>query len=74
MEAKLGISLYSYPYLNEQTRFVFLIIAYVFSSTKLKQRAEQVLPGIEGVGRRGRGRGAGDGGEMAQTMYAHMNK
>jgi hypothetical protein len=35
MEAMLGISLYSYPYLNKQKRFVFLIIAYVFSSTKL---------------------------------------
>jgi hypothetical protein len=34
MEAMLGISLYSYP--------------YVFSSTKLEIRAEQVLPGSEG--------------------------
>jgi hypothetical protein len=37
-----------------------LIIAYVFSSTKLEKRAEQVLPGCEGEG--------GDGeqwGEMA---------
>jgi hypothetical protein len=45
MEAMLGISLYSYPYLNWQKHFVFLIIAYVFSSTKLEKRAEQVLPG-----------------------------
>jgi hypothetical protein len=28
----------------------FLFIAYVFSSTKLEKRAEQVLPGSEGVG------------------------
>jgi hypothetical protein len=35
--------------------------AYVFSSIKLKIRAEQVLPGSGG------GRGAG--GEMTQTMY-----
>jgi hypothetical protein len=27
---------------------VFLIISYVFSSTKLEERAEQVLPGSEG--------------------------
>jgi hypothetical protein len=49
----LGISLYSYPYLNWQKRFVFLIIAYVYSPTKLEKRAEQVLPGSKaGVGRR----------------------
>jgi hypothetical protein len=43
--------------------------AYVFSSTKLEKRAEQVLPGSEG--KEGWG---GQGGEMAQTMYAHVNK
>jgi hypothetical protein len=43
METMLGISLYSYPYLNYQKRFVFLIIAYTFSSTKLEIRAEQIL-------------------------------
>jgi hypothetical protein len=32
METMLGISLYSYPYLNWQKCFVFLVIAYVFSS------------------------------------------
>jgi hypothetical protein len=42
---------------SSNARFVFLIIAYVFSSTKLGIRAEQVLPGSEGVGGRGRGRG-----------------
>jgi hypothetical protein len=55
MEAMLGISLYSYAYLNWQKCFVFLIIAYVFSSTKLEIRAEQVLPRSKGVGRRGKG-------------------
>jgi hypothetical protein len=44
----LGISLYSYPYLNLQKRFVFLIISYVFSSTKLEIRAEQILSGSKG--------------------------
>jgi hypothetical protein len=48
MEAMLGISLYSYPYLNYQKQFVFLITDYVFSSTKLEKMAEQVLPGGEG--------------------------
>jgi hypothetical protein len=47
--------------------------AYVFSSTKLEIRAEQVLPGREGGGRK-RVREAGQGGEMTQTMYAHVNK
>jgi hypothetical protein len=64
MEAMLGISLYSYPYLNSQKHYVFLIIAYIFSSIKLEKRAEEVLTG------RKRGRGE----EMAQTMYAHMNQ
>jgi hypothetical protein len=45
---------------------------YVFSSTKLEIRAEQVLPGSKG----GRGKRVveGAGGEMTQTMYAHVNK
>jgi hypothetical protein len=47
------------------------MIAYFFSSTKLEKRTEEVLLGNEGgVGRRERG----EGGEMVQTMYAHMNK
>jgi hypothetical protein len=49
VEAMLGIFLCSCPYLKEQKRFVFLIIAYVFSSTKLEKRAEQVLPGSKAV-------------------------
>jgi hypothetical protein len=58
MEAMLGISLYSYPYLNQQKCFVLPIIAYVFSSTKLEIRAEQVLPGSEGGGGEREGWGA----------------
>jgi hypothetical protein len=45
--------------------------AYVFSSTKLEIRADQVLPGSEEGGRE---RGGGQGGEMTQTMYAHVSK
>jgi hypothetical protein len=44
---------------------------YVFSSTKLEIRAEQVLPGSDGDV--GRGWVCGRG-EMTQTMYAHVNK
>jgi hypothetical protein len=57
MEAMLGISLYSYSYLDKQKHFIFLIIAYVFSSTKLERRTEQVLPGNDGVGGTGRRKG-----------------
>jgi hypothetical protein len=55
------------------------IIAYTLSSTKLEIRAKQFLLGIEGVGRRRRGqsgwlgRGWGQGGEMTQALYVHMN-
>jgi hypothetical protein len=63
MEAILGISLYSYPYFNYQKCFVFLIIAYVFSSTKLEKRAEQVLPGSQGGKGRGRGQRWAKGGK-----------
>jgi hypothetical protein len=66
-------NLYSYLYLNQQKCFVFLIIAYVFYSTKLEIRAEQVLPGSEEGWGCGRGSGK-QGEEMAQTMYAHVNK
>jgi hypothetical protein len=41
-------------------------------STKLEKRADQVLPGSEGDG--GEREGTGAGREMAQTVYAHMNK
>jgi hypothetical protein len=44
---------------------------YVFSSTKLEKRAEQDLPGSKrGWGGKGRGQRR----ELAQTMYAHVNK
>jgi hypothetical protein len=47
--------------------------SYVFSSTKLERRAKQIVLGSE---RRWRERvGAGkQGEEMAQPMYAHVNK
>jgi hypothetical protein len=70
----LGISLYSYPYLNSQNSFVFLIIAYVFSSTKLEIKAEQILLVSKGVCVWGRRKWWGMGGEVVQTMYAHTNK
>jgi hypothetical protein len=47
--------------------------AYVFFSTKSVIRAERDLPGTEGK-EGGRVGGGGQGGEMTQTMYAHVNK
>jgi hypothetical protein len=50
MEAMLGISLDSYLYPTLAKLYVFLIISYVFSSTKSEKREEQVLPGSRGLG------------------------
>jgi hypothetical protein len=71
MEATLGISLYSYFYPKLAKMLCLFYFSYVFSSTKLaeQKRAEQVLPGSQG-GWRVRGQG----GEVAQTMYTHINK
>jgi hypothetical protein len=52
--------------------YVFLIIAYVYCSTKLEIRAEQVLLGSEeGWGRQ---RGWRIRGRNGPKIYAHMNK
>jgi hypothetical protein len=46
--------------------------AYVISSTNLVIRAKRDLPGTErGEEKSG---GVGQGGEMTQTTYAHVNK
>jgi hypothetical protein len=60
MESMLGISLYSYPTSTSKNALSFFIIAYVFSSTKLEVRAEQVLPGSE-RGEGGEGESGGQG-------------
>jgi hypothetical protein len=57
MEAKLGISLYSYLYLKLAKLLCLSYYRYIFSSTKLEKGAEQVLPGSEGVVGRGRRKG-----------------
>jgi hypothetical protein len=55
MESMLGISLYSYPTSTSKNALSFFIIAYVFSSTKLEVRAEQVLLGSKRGGRESEG-------------------
>jgi hypothetical protein len=64
MEAMLGISIFI-P--NWQKWYVFLIIAYVFSSTKSEKRVEQVLP-------ESRGLGGVEGVNVAQTIHTHVSK
>jgi hypothetical protein len=54
VEAMLGIFLYSYPYVKLAKLLHLSYYCYVFSSTKLEKRAEQVLPGSERVGGRGK--------------------
>jgi hypothetical protein len=75
MEAILGISPHSYPYLNWQKRFVFLIITYVYSSTKLEKGAEQVLPRSKGGGGKREEKGAGGRNDPNnECTYEYMNK
>jgi hypothetical protein len=72
MEAMLRISLLLSLSQASKIPMSFLL-SLVFSSTKLEKRTEQVLPGSkEAWG--GEGGGREQEGEMAQTMYAHMNK
>jgi hypothetical protein len=69
METTVGIFLYSYLYPKIGKHYVFLIMSYVYSSTKLEnKRVEQVLP-------RSRvwGRGWKEGGGGPQTMYTHVS-
>jgi hypothetical protein len=66
MNTILGISLYRCPYLKEQKCYVFLIMAYFYSSTELKKSTEQVLTAREGEWRRRWGHEKE--GEMTQTM------
>jgi hypothetical protein len=54
---------------------VILIIAYVFSATKLEKSAEQVLPGSEGCGGVRRGWEAGErNGPNNIFTYEYVNK
>jgi hypothetical protein len=78
IEAILGISLYGYLYLEislsqASKNAVFLIISYVFSSTKFEKSAEHILPRSQEVGEKREGVGDMEG-EMAQTIYIHMHK
>jgi hypothetical protein len=51
---------------------------FILSSTKIRDKGKRVPAGSEGVGEGGgsgeKGRERGQGGEMTQTLHAHMNK
>jgi hypothetical protein len=69
MEAMLGTSLYSYPSQTRKMNAVSFFYCYVFSSTQLEKRAEQVLPGSE-VG--GEWRGWRGGAEKWPKQCMHI--
>jgi hypothetical protein len=64
MEAMLGISLYSYPYLKLAQMLCLSYYCLCLLFNKIGKQGEL----------RGKGGGRGPGGEMAQTMCAHTNK
>jgi hypothetical protein len=73
MEAMLRISLYSYPYLKLAKMLYLSYYCYVFSSTKLEKRAEQILPGSKGLGREREGEwGRGVRGEKWPKQCMHI--
>jgi hypothetical protein len=73
MEAMLGISLYSYSYLKlaKLLRLFYYCLCLFINKIGEEGRRGSAW---KARGVRGRGRGWGKGGEMAQTMYAYMNK
>jgi hypothetical protein len=72
MEVRLGICLYRHLYLElAKNCLSYYCLCLLFNKIG-KEEGGKVLPESEGMGRRRRGLGQGE--EMAQTMYAHMNK
>jgi hypothetical protein len=70
MEAMLGISLCTYLYLKLAKMLCLSYYLLCFLFNKIVEKGEQVLPGSDVAG----GEGGEQGGEMAQTIYAHINK
>jgi hypothetical protein len=69
MEAMLGMSLYSYPYLKQNAVSLLLLL---MSSLQQNWKKGQNRFYLEACGVEGESRGQGV--EMAQTIYVHMNK
>jgi hypothetical protein len=72
MEAMLGISLYSYPYLKLAKMLSFLLLLMSSLQQNWRRGQNRFCLKVEGVG--GKGGSGEQEGEMTQTMYAHMNK
>jgi hypothetical protein len=70
MEVMLGISPYTYLYLKLAKMLCLSYYLLCFLFNKIVEKGEQVLPGSDVEG----GGGGEQGGEMAQTIYAHINK
>jgi hypothetical protein len=71
-EATLGISLYSYLYLKLSKMLCLSYYPLCFLFNKIEEEVRTGMPGSEGDEERGRE--TGKRGEVAQTMYTHMNK
>jgi hypothetical protein len=72
MEARLGISPYSYPYFKLAKLLSFLLLLMSSLQQNWRRGQNTFCLEVKGMGEK-RG-GGGQGREMAQTMYAHMNK
>jgi hypothetical protein len=73
MEAMLGISLYSYPYLKLAKRPYLSYYCLCLLFNKIGDAVRKGSAWKQGWWG-GEGGDKGQGGEMAQTMYVHMNK
>jgi hypothetical protein len=74
MEAMLGISPYSYPYPKlANTAMSFLLLLMSSLQQNWRRRQNRFCLEVRGAWG-GEGRGKGQWGEMAQTIYAHINK
>jgi hypothetical protein len=68
MEAMLGLSLYGYPYLKLAKTLCLYYYCLCLLFNKIGEEGRIGSAWKRGVGMRGQGE------EMAQTMYAYMNK
>jgi hypothetical protein len=77
MEAMLGMSLYSYLYLKlaKIVHLSYYCLCLLFNKIGEEGRTGSAWKRRDWRGEGGsKGGGGGQGGEMAQTVYAHMNK
>jgi hypothetical protein len=66
-------SLYSYPYLNQQKPLVPSYYCLYSLYNKIRNKGKIVSAGYWGVAGERVGAEWGQGGEMNQALYAHMN-